>query len=391
MHLILTNDSAWHYADSGTFTYNANGIQTGGNTSLFPANTWVSNTLFTDSVGGYGPQFSELGLVWNAGSSSYTNSYLNTFSYVNGYFTNTALYQTWNGSSWANVSMDTNSYNGNNYLLTSIKYTGSSLAPDSEFIYTYDAGNHLMQSVMLVYNGGVWDSVFKLNYSYDANNNNFQIFGFTWSGTAWNTYSLITKSFNAATNQITGSLTQLWSGGTFVNSYEDRYIYDFNNNLTQYSNFTWDNGHTTWVPNLLYTYNYDTHVVDNNPYPIYELDESYNSGTSSYDAHDSFFYTYQEIGLGGINETKNQLTASIYPNPATGNQLSVNLTVTGNSTLTTNIYDVAGRILKTGSCLVINGDNKLNVSLTGIAAGTYYLQLADKTTGKTSVLKFVRE
>ncbi len=56
-----------------------------------------------------------------------------------------------------------------------------------------------------------------------------------------------------------------------------------------------------------------------------------------------------------------------------------------------NVYDAKGKKVSMQKQPVNNGVNDVSIATMALASGNYFIQAADLNTGKTSILKFVKQ
>jgi YD repeat-containing protein len=81
------------------------------------------------------------------------------------------------------------------------------------------------------WNGSAWVNSYQNTYTYDANNNLTSELDQDWNGSAWENSSQYIYTYDA-NNNLTSELWQDWNGSAWVNSSQYIYTYDANNNLT---------------------------------------------------------------------------------------------------------------------------------------------------------------
>jgi hypothetical protein len=86
----------------------------------------------------------------------------------------------------------------------------------------------------------------------------------------------------------------------------------------------------------------------------------------------------------GINDVQNNLTAAVFPNPAS-TKLTVTFTYDKEETYTTRITDLTGRVVISEEGKVINGDNTMVYNTANLSNGMYILEL--RTAEKSLVTK----
>jgi hypothetical protein len=75
--------------------------------------------------------------------------------------------------------------------------------------------------------------------------------------------------------------------------------------------------------------------------------------------------------------------AALYPNPAR-NEMKLSVVTLINRNVTISITDVSGKEVKRMNYAIVAGDNNINLNVSSLAAGTYYLRLTSGTETKTT-------
>jgi hypothetical protein len=96
----------------------------------------------------------------------------------------------------------------------------------------------------------------------------------------------------------------------------------------------------------------------------------YNSG---YSLQPRSMADFQQVNVG-INDIQNNLTAAIFPNPAS-TKLTVTFTHDKDETYTARIMYMTGRVVLSEEGKVINGDNTLVYNTSNLSNGMYILEL----------------
>ena len=90
--------------------------------------------------------------------------------------------------------------------------------------------------------------------------------------------------------------------------------------------------------------------------------------------------------FNGINENKNDLALNLFPNPATDN-VQVSYTLTAETTVTINLYDVTGKLVATESKgEQPNGRHFANINTSSVAKGFYTVKVVTNNGQSTSKL-----
>jgi hypothetical protein len=443
----------WAFYDSGSYAYNTQGVKTNSLTYNFVnAGLWNNNTndVYTYDQGGN--QLTHLSQTWDATNNRWTNesNYQITYSAADKPLTQT--YQKWVGDGWQNTYNFIFTYDANNNLLQQVEQVWSTTANSwvnaqrsiqssrsnlvlqlqvqswdntannwsnyYQMVYAYDeVGNQTCRTEQLwqssawvnfykdstVYDGyhnatslisqafdavnSVWVNRSMSNYTFDINKNVLQFAQFNWDtvNSLWAPSFLDTYTYNANNKMLDETETN-WSVTTmsYVNAYKAEFTYDPNNNLTVFEDYYW--GSTgDWVPNTLFQY-----MIDGNNKTVYELDKIYDSHLNEMVNTDQYYYYYTITAPTGISTLQNDLGAVLYPNPTGNNNINVNLTLGANSDITINTYDEQGKLINAEMRSGYNGANDMQLSYSELSSGIYFLQLINRTSEKTSVLKFVK-
>jgi hypothetical protein len=79
----------------------------------------------------------------------------------------------------------------------------------------------------------------------------------------------------------------------------------------------------------------------------------------------------------------------LYPNPA-NNIINSRFTSSVNESITLNIYDLSGRIVKTWNATIQNGNNKLEIDITDLNPGLYQLEMRNNNERKVKRFQVIR-
>jgi hypothetical protein len=104
--------------------------------------------------------------------------------------------------------------------------------------------------------------------------------------------------------------------------------------------------------------------------------------TSSYIMFDDLSFSNTPNGVllgqmptGLVYKEKQQLNASVFPNPAS-NELEVIMNLENNNNLSFSFFDIAGRKCKTIGNFGLQGSNHFKISIDDLANGVYYLNIS---------------
>jgi hypothetical protein len=82
--------------------------------------------------------------------------------------------------------------------------------------------------------------------------------------------------------------------------------------------------------------------------------------------------------------------SNLHPNPAR-NILNITIDAPANNTVSIEIRDMTGKLLRHQQTTVLSGENSLPVDVAGLASGSYFIKAISSTGDQTSVRKFVKE
>jgi hypothetical protein len=413
-----------------TYTYDGGGNQLSYLNQYWDNNsdTWINSSLLSNTYDGAGHILTALSQTWNNEATSWTNVQNVIYAYDGHGNQIQQTIQNWSASNnaWSNTSQVVNTYDANNRLTATVTQaaSGGTWSNLSQTLNAYDNSGNLLTQTNQTWNGSAWVNYTLVTNTYNPNNGIATSLSQAWQNNAWLNYSLTDNLFDGNYNQIWhiglnwNTQTDVWDTST-LNYYTynaankiltetdyvssptgflglNRYVYtyDANNNNTQYESF--QSVSNAWTPQAMYQYSYD---ANNNP--VYGKYQDYNLQTSSFQPQSQYNFYYEPFEAvtptSITSVSQNDFGATLYPNPSTGNVVFVNLTVdipadmTAESSLVMNIYDVNGRIVNAGTMQLASGSHRIELGNAGLASGTYFVQLIDRSGDKTSVLPFVKQ
>ena len=206
---------------------------------------------------------------------------------------------------------------------------GATLNPQDSTAYTYLSGgrggdlNSQMKYDMAT--NWTFDSVYNNNLYYlqtfDANNNVLSTITQYWSGTTWVNWTNVLYTYNS-NNQVLTMTNQSWGGASWANASQDVYSYNTAGQLYSDQYNVWNGLTSSFDPSSQRIFFYD---VSGNL--LQEIDQTYNSGTTLYDYTAQYLYSY----------SGSQLLTTVY-STWTGSSWVSNY-------MTTNTYDSTGNLL----------------------------------------------
>jgi hypothetical protein len=91
-----------------------------------------------------------------------------------------------------------------------------------------------------------------------------------------------------------------------------------------------------------------------------------------------------------IKRTANRLRLrGVFPNPAI-NSATIHLALPERRTVTLQLYDELGRKIRTVRSEKMDGRQRIQLDVTGLSSGSYFLRLNDGITSKTEQLTIIR-
>jgi len=117
-----------------------------------------------------------------------------------------------------------------------------------------------------------------------------------------------------------------------------------------------------------------------------------------YDA-DQLKYRLRQRDVDGTTALSKQVTIDrtvdrlrlqeVFPNPAS-NSATIRFAIPDRRTVTLQLYDELGRKVRTISSGKMDGRQKVQLDVSGLSSGSYFLRLDDGTTSKTQRLTIIR-
>ncbi len=133
----------------------------------------------------------------------------------------------WDGANWIFYGRDFFYYDeqNNNIEELSQEFIDSLWVNNLKYLYTYNNENQKVTETLQTWNNSIWKDYYKIIFRYDNKGNNIGIldqhkYG---SDSLWQNSSRIEKTYDIFKN-ISSSLTQVWSGEEWINSFREHYI-----------------------------------------------------------------------------------------------------------------------------------------------------------------------
>jgi hypothetical protein len=177
--------------------------------------------------------------LWEADSSKWQNSFylVNTYD---GDKLSEAVYQSWSGGEWNNMSRDTTAYDANGYPDMTTSYSWSqnqwnlSICED----FTYSSGL-LMEVVVELRQNNAWVTSSRTTFAYDGSKRLISELDESFDGISnWINSAKKENTYNLG-GKMTESIYQTWNGIAWENSSRNTYAYDGSGNQTLAVAYDW--------------------------------------------------------------------------------------------------------------------------------------------------------
>lgn len=223
---------------------------------------WLHTSKITNSYDASCYLISSLYQTWNAGTSSYDNSLLTSYTNNTDGTISQFLSQSWNGSSWVNLLRETFTYTafGKPSLSVSEFYQNNNWQTISNTVYTYD-NNHFLIVDSTTSTFVITQPLLKNLYTNNADGSPNQIIDQTWVP-----FPPPAKWKNAGRETI-----------TYYNNTPSKYL-TIKNEIASGNN--WENSDTTW-----YAYN-------GNGYASFSIEQVWVKNSSSWKNQLKNIFTY---------------------------------------------------------------------------------------------------
>lgn len=256
--------TTWQPSSRITYSYDANCFLVSFLLESWDAgtSTWANYLLSTYTNNPDGTPSQVLQQAWNNGTSTWTNQSRITYTYTGFGKQATALSEYWQSNKWKNASRVTYTYDAGNYLinqLSEISLGGSNWINGSQTLYTNNSNGSVNQAVTQGWNFvGPWKDQSRVTYTY-YNNDPAKILtslNEIWDGSNWQNGSQTINTYNANGIETT-SLSQNWDGLVWVNSSLETLYYQVDGTtLESLISQTWDNDNSVWVNSTRTTLTY---------------------------------------------------------------------------------------------------------------------------------------
>jgi hypothetical protein len=218
-HLLFHQFQSWYngqWIDNGYRTewyYNAAGDDTMRITFTGDTISWVNETKLRKSYNAFGMTDS-LGYQWNG--TIWINTNRDQYFYQALNLDTLAIVYAGNVQSWDTVYIYHNTYDslGNLVFMLLLRNDAIQMVNYQQFFYTYDSLHQVTEEVRQSWNGSTWTNVTRITTSYGSG---FFELTENWNGTTWECYTYISRSSNSSLSysEVTGG----YSAGDCNNSW----------------------------------------------------------------------------------------------------------------------------------------------------------------------------
>lgn len=340
-------------------------------TDTWTGSVWQRLSKQINTYDGSGFLINSLTQVWNIPTTSWVNSV--QIKYKNNP-DGTVLRDTsqfWVGTSWINNALTTYTYLGSTKkVLTSTLQTLPGLANSSRQTNTYDGSNFLITTLNETWNGAAWQNSTRTKYTNNLNGTVNTDTLQTWISSAWTNSERSVYTYTGA-NKISTITTDTLRAGNWANWSLITDTYDGSGFLTNLLEKQWNTGSSTYINNLQANY---TNNTDGTPsVVIYQM---WNGST--WDNSQRLTFKYSSTTRSPALTVVEGIT--IFPNPARDA-----ITIKGNNNIHGSTYTItnqAGKLVLKGR---LNENSTIDIST--LSSGVYFLNLGEKSHQTYKIIK----
>jgi hypothetical protein len=390
-HMWNTGNDTWGNYAQAHATYDGHHNQLTDTTQIWVnyLGTWRNNTNEVYTYDGSNNNLTDIKLVWDTVGNAWVNTTQVVYTYDASNNRTSTTNEAWNTglNSWTLGTRVLFTFDGNRNVLSQVdQYAdGNNWENQDQFLNSY-SGNNDTESIYQLWDSAsaTWNSSNRYDYIFDGNNNVITEQDYFFESGSWvNAY--LTQNVYVDVNKRSTRLMQEWASSMWVNYYKFQYSYDGLFNETHFTDYYWNTGASAWDGNADSSYTYD---ANNNQ--IYGLYKKYNTNNLTFENSTEFYKYYEQLDVQAIDEAKNQINVALYPNPSTGNDITLTANVDQDAKVRIGLYDMQGKLITTQLKQFTAGANTMQLNYPNISAGNYYVQVLEYTCGKSSVLKLTK-
>lgn len=391
----------WENGTLNYYTYDANGHQliSGQQSWVSYLEAWRNTTQTVQTYDAAGDRTDVQNQSWDTVANQWVGTLNSIYSYDAAHNNTEVIYQGWDSAGWENVGNSIYTYNDSNQETQETDQGWNAVTGQFynygryNFTYTYSPTIDSEVEIYSLFDAatGVWNTQWR-DVSFSILNNAKAITETIEISQGWDTTSETYENewetiagFNTD-NLISTDEYLLWGGGFWIPSHDYIYSYDSKGNNIKEILYSGDSTSSGWAgeEEVLETYDADnnlTEYLDSTIYGNYTIPHNYSRT----------FYYYKSFNADVAIASKNELNASIFPNPLAANAATLNVNYNEGSIVAITMYDEQGSVLSATTRAVNVGNNNIDLPVGNMAAGNYFLQVVDQNNGKMSVLKLTKE
>jgi hypothetical protein len=340
--------------------------------------SWQNSTLQSSAYDGSGYLTNSISQSWNISGLKWENVSQYVYSNNADGTAHQITIQAWDGiSAWNTTNRLTYTYNSSKKVLTELseKNLGAAWQNVSLKTNTYDGNGYLINS--LTQSWDIATSTYKnssqSNYTNNANGTPSQVVNQTWNGVnAWTNSLRFTYTYNASGKNLT-TVTDQSVSGTWIAFLKELFSYDGSGYLINDLSQLWNTGTSTWGNSSQSNY---TNNSDGTPHQV--ISQSWD-GTSAWINSDRLTYTYSQIT--GVSELIDKPDFTIYPNPAHDViNVKANISINGSAYSITN---QTGMVLLRGK--ITNENTSIDIS--SLHNGIYFVHFGETNQNTFKIIK----
>lgn len=301
----------------------------------------VDQTDYTNNPDGTVQQ--SISQSWDAGTVKWVNVQRTTYTYTAAKKVLTSETEIWFDPDWMFFLKETNTYDGSDYLITSLIQNYDFISPwknSYQIIYTNNPNGTVSQDLSQTWNVSVWDDKDRTTYTYNG-----------------------TKPIM--------SITETWNGAIWENASKDTYDYDGSGYLKQVLSQNWVSGDWKNDSQALFTNN-----SDGSPYYIISQDWDDTGPVWKNVARLTFTYTSL-----AVKEHIFEKSFAVYPNPAQ-DKITIK-TDHANLGMKYVVLDQLGRQFLNGTIT----DSATEIDVSQLATGVYFVQMGQNANQTIKMVK----
>jgi hypothetical protein len=389
----------WANSTLNYYTYDANGHQliSGQQSWVSYLEVWRNETQTVQTYDAAGDRTDVQDQSWDTVANQWVGTYNSIYSYDANHNNTEVIYQYWDSAGWENVGNSIYTYNDSNQETQETDQGWNAVAGQfynyGRYNFTYTS-SPTIDSVVEIYSlldaaTGVWNPQWR-DISFSILNNAKAITETVEISQGWDTTTVTYENESEEIVDYSSGLSTdeylLWGGGFWIPSRNYIYTYDSKGNNIKEILYSGDSTSSGWAgeEEVLETYDADnnlTEYLDSTVYGNYTIPHNYSRT----------FYYYKSFNSDVAIAAKNELNASIVPNPLVANEGTLNVNYDEGSVVVITIYNEQGSVLSATTRAVNVGKNNIDLPVRNMASGNYFLQVVDQHNGKTSVLKLTKE